>query len=75
MGWESLQWTDVKYLRHGTTLRAWRSILKTGIIPGCVDQSQRDKREKGSQRSEAFYSSSTYVPSPNRILTPQFNRT
>eukprot|EP00959_Pyramimonas_sp_CCMP1952_P167538 3501591-Pyramimonas_sp.AAC.1 len=61
MGWEGLQWTGVKYLHHGTTFRAWRSILKTGIIPGYVDQSQRDRRQKGSQRLEAFYSSSTYV--------------
>eukprot|EP00959_Pyramimonas_sp_CCMP1952_P380390 7969159-Pyramimonas_sp.AAC.1 len=62
MGWESLQWTDVKYLHHGATLRAWRSILKSGIIPGCVDpSSQRDKHFRGSPRTEAFFSSSTYV--------------
>eukprot|EP00959_Pyramimonas_sp_CCMP1952_P105614 2208341-Pyramimonas_sp.AAC.1 len=26
MGWESLQWTGVKYLHHGTTSRAWSNI-------------------------------------------------
>eukprot|EP00959_Pyramimonas_sp_CCMP1952_P342554 7176713-Pyramimonas_sp.AAC.1 len=62
MGWESLQWTDVKYLHHGTAFCAWRNILKTGIIPGCVDpSSQRDKHYKPSPRTEAFYSSSTYI--------------
>eukprot|EP00959_Pyramimonas_sp_CCMP1952_P314576 6584987-Pyramimonas_sp.AAC.1 len=62
MGWESLQWTGVKYLHHGTASRAWKNIMKTGIIPGYVDPtSQRDKPHKPSQRSEAFFSSSTYL--------------
>eukprot|EP00959_Pyramimonas_sp_CCMP1952_P404857 8485117-Pyramimonas_sp.AAC.1 len=60
MGWESLQWTDVKYLHHGTTYRAWRSIIKTEIIPGYIEPSHRDRMQQGTQRSEAFYSSSTF---------------
>eukprot|EP00959_Pyramimonas_sp_CCMP1952_P128094 2679020-Pyramimonas_sp.AAC.1 len=62
MGWESLQWTDVRDLHHGTASRAWRNILKTGTIPGYIDpSSQRDKHHTPSQRSEAFFSSSTYL--------------
>eukprot|EP00959_Pyramimonas_sp_CCMP1952_P347567 7280085-Pyramimonas_sp.AAC.1 len=62
MGWESLQWTHVKYLHHGTTFRAWRSILKSGSIPGYIDpSSQRDKHFRGPPRTEAFFSSSTHI--------------
>eukprot|EP00959_Pyramimonas_sp_CCMP1952_P298723 6248003-Pyramimonas_sp.AAC.1 len=54
------------------------NILKTGIIPGCVDPSHRDRRQQGSQRSEAFYSSSTYIhtakPNPHTFVPPyKFN--
>eukprot|EP00959_Pyramimonas_sp_CCMP1952_P061772 1291164-Pyramimonas_sp.AAC.1 len=61
MGWESLQWTDVKYLHHGTTYRAGNNILKVGSIPGYKDPSQRDKKHQEEPRTEAFYSSSTYM--------------
>eukprot|EP00959_Pyramimonas_sp_CCMP1952_P132531 2771388-Pyramimonas_sp.AAC.2 len=79
MGWESLQWTDVKYLHHGTTFRAWNNILAKGIIRGHKDNHQRDRKQYEEPRTEAFYSLSNYIkgaqPNPHtRVLPYKFKR-
>eukprot|EP00959_Pyramimonas_sp_CCMP1952_P272820 5703372-Pyramimonas_sp.AAC.1 len=61
MGLDCLQWTGVIYLHHGAAYRAWSNILKVGIIPGYNDNTQRDKKDQEEPRTEAFYSSSTYM--------------
>eukprot|EP00959_Pyramimonas_sp_CCMP1952_P123544 2582891-Pyramimonas_sp.AAC.1 len=34
IGRTRLQWTDTKHLHHATTMDAWVSIAKYGVIPG-----------------------------------------
>eukprot|EP00959_Pyramimonas_sp_CCMP1952_P271016 5666115-Pyramimonas_sp.AAC.1 len=74
MGWESLQWSDVKYLHHGTTFRAWSNIPAKGIIPGYKDNAQRGRKQYEEPRTEAFYSPSNYIrgaqPNPHTNVPP-----
>ena len=65
LGWETLAWTDVKFLFHATSEDAWRSIVQKGIKRGY---------RKRNPRKEVFFSSGSYVtnvgPNPHTDIPP-----